>query len=639
MSSVQGPNQGLNFPLRLMFTEESYKPAPLENKLHYLIARDQPAASINKLVVDKGVSLDAQDPRYRLTPLAVAVMANNEALVADFLKRGANPLPRDRRNFTPLHYARILNNPRMEKLLVDAARARKAALPRLDELDRMLQSTRVRQEQHVANRFQRGKLIARSPLGFQLDTGIRFCDGVLATSDDLIDFWLSTDSMEPRFDLEGTNEFYQKALDRYRSKPRHLNYEVDRYKQIKIRASSDTPAFAIVGIHGGQMALPEDGENLEHRIHELTSEKVGNLVSLISTGFPNCFLETVYQDGIPLHILVSLKPIEKDEEHHFDFGPGHRHKFTDQDEPIEFEAYFAKNSPRKLYDQLQKIDFIKGRGVDIEALLTRKGMTTRLRYLFTTPFSLLTLCLDYPQYIDQILDLCADPEAMELLEIAEEHRDMVIALLSSLNAIYSTPDLRKGVISFIRQFKERNDLPNIIRMLHTLSNKIDTVQDLDSWNVLKVDLLEKSQALDALADWLRGEPNESRVLYHLKSQDKEYRDSLLLDLGTQVHAKYHSREKDLLRIRADIALFQWQKGQTSRDELVKALLRLSPEESNALWSRKEEHFRLTKTPEQYAGIRDLFVTVLPKLRGIKKTSSESSSSSAASKPDSKVDTD
>lgn len=636
MSALQGPNQGLHFPLKTMFPLERYKPAPLENKLHYLIARDQPAASINqviKLVIDKDLSLEAQDPHFRLTPLAVAVMANNEALVADFIKRRANPLPRDHRNFTPLHYARILNNPRMEKMLVDAARARKIALPRLDELDRMLKSTRIPQDdQHVAYRKIRGENFPKSSSAFQKDTGIRFCDGVLATNDDLIDFWLSNDSKQPPIDFEGTNDFYLKALDRYRSNPRNLCYEVDKHQQIKIRTTGHIPAFAIAGIIGGQMASQrEEDENLDQRIHELSSEKVGNLVSLIPSGFPNCFLETVYQDGIPLHAVFSLKPIEDDEELYFDFGPGHRHKFIDQDEPKEFQTYFEANSPQKLYEEIQKIDFLKGHEVDVKALLTRKGMLTRLRYLFTTPFSLLTLCLENPLYIDQILALCADPEAMEQLEIDVEYRDLTITLLSSLNTIFSTPDLRKGVIAFIRRFKEQNDLPNIIRMLHTLSQKIDSVQDLESWNALKADLLEKSQALDALADWLKGEPNEAMVLYHLKCQDKQYRDSLLLDLGTQVHSKYHSREKDLLRIRADIALFEWQKGQTSRGDLVKALLRLSPEEAKALWSRKERHFKLTKNTEEYEGVKDLFNHVLPELRALK--------SKAHRKADSKVDGD
>jgi len=616
MNSLQNPQ----FPVTKLFPVEGYKAAPLGYKLHYMAARNQPPGDIQKLL-DKGVSLDTPDPTYELTPLAVAAMAGNEAMVAGFLNRGANPLPRDWRNFTPLHYARIINNPKIEQLLIGAAKAKRIALPRLDELNRMLQS-RLPKNQFVADRYfqTKGTLISRSPSGFKADTGIEFYDGVLATPDDLIDFWLSIDSVDQRADVEGTNGFYAKALDRYRDNPPHLYYEKGRDDQIKVRANEKIPSFSIIGIHGGKMASHRDeNEDSEHRIHEIISEKVGNLPSLIPSGFPNCFFETIHQDGVPLQALVSLKPIEEHEELRVDFGPSHSQKFRDVEEPGQFESYFEENSPLQLMEQIEKVKCLKNEKIDPISVLTQKGMLTRLRYLFTTPFALLTLCLNTPKYIDEIIELCTNPGALAQLGIDKQNKDIVLTLMGCLKitVIETKQELRNHVISFIESFKKHNDLPNVIRMLHTLSEKIDSVKTVEQWHALQKDLLEKSQALDALAGWLKGESSDNLVLIHLKHQNKEYRDSLLLDLETQVKAKYHSKQPDLLRIQADIAIFERSRGEISRETLVKALLKLTPEESDALWDQKEPHFFATLPEKEYDNLLELFLEVLPQLRKVK----------------------
>ncbi len=573
------------FPLAQMFPSHSYGRARLDHKLHYLIALNQPIDSINK-VLEKGVDLEAKDPNYDLTPLAVAAMAGNGAVVDRLLRAKADPLPLDKVGWTPLHYLELSGNDEIKKMILTAAKTRR--LPNLKELHRTLNPRRPKPNEPIG--LVQNLRNRQSPLTaaeFSQMTGLAYSEDLVGTPKGLIDYWVhAVPQNDPRFSYK--KQKY--VAERFENQRDNLPKLAIKKESHQIIATSRIPSCGMIGFHGGKITPVEEGDaDKSCRLEEIDASQATNLAAMIGDGIPNCQITTVRIDGIQYHVVIATRTIEKGEELRMDFGPLHVSKYKYKAPSAETIEFYRQNSPSKLYEEIHAYEDSSPR-----EQIEKDGLRHQLRYLFSTPFLVLELLRQnmlQPEELQKILHEPDFPRTVEMDLAQELSYETIFSCWQQLNNKLKElpPGLAKEINENIYTHIKRHRIHSVVEFLDQLSVYIPQIVDRESWERVFSILEENSLVYEIIADWIKDETNDETARVALQSVDPRTRRQFIANTEFTIRDKFPNKKIPFDLIIGAVAISDWATDPTHAPYHLIALEKLSCATLTELYKSKRAH--------------------------------------------------
>lgn len=551
--------------------------------LHALIANGQcPSEQLSKWAIKNPVSIHEQDPITGVTALGVAVMAKNANLVYELLsKYRINPLPLDKMGWTPLHYAILLEDQVLQKLLTSAITTNDLAVPKLTELHTILNPAFPRPKDPVAKREDGTYLTAgQFKQLFHID---QYSSEAIATPRDLIKYW---EIGIPPSLIEQRQTYYTQKIQTYRQRPTELLLS----EKDEVIAGQDFKPGQVIGIHGGELTpftkkeleqLPR--EKASYRFHQLDAEKVTNLATLVTMqyGFPNCFLQTVNIEGIPCSFLLSLHSIKKGEIIRID--PGgleffEKHKFSSLTEDL--IEFCKKNSIRRIYRDLEIACSYNTDSA--ESTFAIEGLRSRFRYLFTTPSVLIQLVLEEIMTPQEIMGVATQSMFLSLTELSSVELHVILSLIQDLATIYpyvkESPSPKKKmlkgmIMKFLRQYEFRivfHFLNGLADRLSNPNNQSISPDQLIEWSNI---FQQNAKAEKILIQWLQGKVSSQeaeKAIQEIHFTDWIY---VIRDIP-QYFPPSFAKNLTFCRMAATVHFKQW--AEEKKNNLLSALALLYP---------------------------------------------------------------
>lgn len=573
------------FPLAQMFPSHAYGHAKLDHKLHYLIALNQPIASIDKLL-EKRIDLEAKDPNYDLTPLAVAAMAGNATVVDRLLRAKADPLPLDKLGWTPLHYLELTGNEEVKKMILTAAKTRR--LPNLKELHQTLNPRRPKPGEPIGFvQTLRGPQLPMTAAEFTEMTGVAYSEDLVGTPKGLINYWVhAVPQSDPRF----STKMQKYVAERFENQRENLPKLAIKKEKHQIITTSRIPSCGIIGFHGGKITPVGDGEaDKSCRLEEIDASQVTNLAAMIGDGIPNCQITTVRIEGIQYHVVIATRTIEIGEELRIDFGPHHISKYSYEVPSAEAIEFYRQNPPSKLYEMIHaSVDSSPREQIE------KDGLRLQLRYLFSTPFLVLELLRQNVLQPEEMQKLLRDPDFPRTAEIdiaQESSYDMIFSCWEKLNKKLKElpPGLAQEITENIYTHIKRHRLHSVVEFLDQLFACISLVVDRDSWERVFSTLEENALVYEIIADWIRDESSDETVRVALQSVDPRTRRQFIANTEFTIRKKFPNKQLPFELIIGAIALSDWATDPTHEPYHLIALERLSYPALAELYRSKRAH--------------------------------------------------
>ena len=456
-------------------------------ELHHLLAKGDPSA-LSRLASAKIEELNAADPIYRLTPLAVAAMTSNEQAAALLVRRGVDPLPLDHKRWTPLHYLTVAPNPAIEKLVKKAALSQRRAMPQLDEIRRMLNAHPPAATAPVAELKDQNGMKTITAKQFQELTDYTFCEEPSTTPEGLIDQWRQEQGWTDQPQMPA---FYSDCLKAYRRNPPKLY--LDENGSVYTRTPCEP--YQIIAIHGGEFPLSSFQ----------VPQKIANMGSLIGDGFPNCYMEQILVDGIPMQVIFSLQKLKAGEKLTYDYGEEHPIKFEYQPLSQETKDYYLTHSLQEMFREIQSICPTEARPQDV---LRRRGQISKLRYVVNNQYVLVSLLLERgidTQTLTEVL--LRQPKNLKSLGLSvpgkklfREMLDVYAKILLHMGAL--PPSIENKVKDFIFSVMRSFPLHIFLRMMQSLGKEIESVKDLPSWRKVHSEMKKRILLLTTFLGWI-----------------------------------------------------------------------------------------------------------------------------------------
>lgn len=388
------------FPLKSeMFPRSSFSKNHRETALHFYLAHQNRGSIDTWLGVVKAkhrTFVNEAEPRYKLTPLAVAAMARDSHSAKKLLEMGADPKLGASHGWTPLHIAELQGDQEMITVL----KAHDTALATIqDEQGLTPSELRARTEVQPAAdddqvffyRNEAGEVVAGSAAKFRELTGAQFTSRVLVSPNALVGEWLdqATRSESVEQDLLGEldDALRPNILKGFEEAPLYLQKNDLGYGVFAREAiAAGTPLM----LYGGKIREARGGVGVAENAYthgEINGTDVRNLGPLVNDSFPNAlFVRISHYDGLKdSTFLIATRDIEPDEEITVDYGGGHEVKRNHTElNPERLEAYFKTHS-------LQNV--LTGAGNSVKDPLRYLDEGALFSYLAGTPSSMLHLLL------------------------------------------------------------------------------------------------------------------------------------------------------------------------------------------------------------------------------------------------------
>ncbi len=530
-----------------MFPRDGYATAPTAQKLHYLIALRQPLSSIVKLL-KKVDHVDEKDPLYKLTPLAVAAMDGNADVVKILLALGANPLPLDKVNWTPLHYLEIERNGEIEQMIKTAAKTRD--LPNLKELQCVL-NPRFPENKEPVVLQQQPNGITRELRAEEFNRlyGMTYSHELVGTRESLAKYWLSavrkTDpELEARF-----------LKNRFKLPPLALKSGTHQVITTQGISSGD-----IVGFHGGKISPAAPGERDEKahaRMGEVDAGEITNLAAMIKDGTPNCHNEVIDVGGIPYQLFIASRPIKAGEELRIDFGPYHCDKFEYQPISRETIEFYRQNTPMKFFSMLMNTVNPSSRKI-AEIELYR----AQISYLISNPFLVFELLHQKLLDPQQLYDLLNEPLFQKILNLSNVQIDSFCIFLEGWMAITKVrlPNrLACRISRDIYTFIKAHPIDIVIQFMDQLKRRVPDLERQTAWGDVLAVLKKNAEAESLCTDWLKDEATDAEARLAIQSIALIDRKQFITNMRQSAAENFPTKQKPLKAIVASVAISEWAK--------------------------------------------------------------------------------
>lgn len=537
-----------------------------------------------------------------LTPLAVATILGNLGLVRLLLSKGANPLSTDRHQWTPIHFAEILGHKHIQPELIDALKKTDAVMvPRLNYLRQVLNPIHPNPQEIVAYEKTKKGFVPITAQKFKSRTGAQFFNGVESTPERLLAYWetVAPKKMDPNTLARKIS--YLEAFREYEKRPPELYLDG---KNVCIKESIGIGKA--LGVYGGIIETELGGSKF-YRICETNGELVRNLATIIPDGVPNCFFQTIELDGVPRHLLISMKELKAGEKLFVDFGPLHSIKYEYTPISEEVTSFYKKNSPaallKKLDSQLPRMKSYKNK-IEAEKTLGEIG------YLLSTPFALIEMVLNGMIHID---------EMDSVMEIAVSYTHLTLdwkkALQQTVSGLKFIMDVfiplqydpqkllvKRDILELFR----KHSLHNVVRFFPILKTDCRRFNTSDERIKFFKSLKEHAVLDNVVEAWIDGEMCPASAEVALRAMQEKRRQLVIPDLIELVRFKYQNKLQELFEIMAGLELRLWfENGGGDSNKLSVCLESLSFDARYDFYLRRVPHFK-NKYPELADEIDKIF---------------------------------
>lgn len=381
------------FPLTTkMFPEEQATDRTYQ--LHHYIAHGE-SKKADFWMARMQPDLNAQDPVYRLTPLAVAALAGDVLRAQKLLDGGADAKLADVQGWTPLHFATL----QQDEAMMTTLKAHDAALETLQNRSgqtpaqlfaRVQCQSAPDEEQVFFYRNDEGDIVAGTAAKFREMTGASYGKQTQGSPEAFAQVWeRSARELTPQLLAAYVSEIAEGRLDPVGAAK---VYVAPSKAGLGLFARERIPAGTSIALYTG--VLSQQPLDLEYYMQGIDAKDVRSVAALANDGFPNAaIVPSFFQDGFGMTpCLKTLVAIERDQEITYNYGHGHPAKEQARLElnASQLEQYFKRVSIDRLF-------------MDFENTETKTRAVEMIRYLMDTPGAVLHLLLKGIWSTDQLL--------------------------------------------------------------------------------------------------------------------------------------------------------------------------------------------------------------------------------------------
>lgn len=315
-------------------------------------------------LLSKGVDIPGEG-NFRLTPLIAAILNNQLEYTKKILEFTNNINAEDNQKYTAAHYAAIVANPDILKLLEERGanfeQVNAYGTTPLDILDIYCEAY-CKKLKFLIYPFKKGPGFDRkfylqrfhseylpctifSP---QSLLGVRVTGPSHSWCPEILRQYVREQFEEMRKTDEIVPKIYIQSLERKDDEtpiPEFLK------GQLEVRARKDIAPGEIIGEYTGYHShiqtnskFPYGDKSLGNACNGyIHAERGGNFMSLINHGPPNSASVTHFYRGLPHQVIIALRPIKKDEPIYLDYGKIYfKHKVVEELSPKTLQEYYEK---------------------------------------------------------------------------------------------------------------------------------------------------------------------------------------------------------------------------------------------------------------------------------------------------------
>lgn len=528
------------FPLKTqMFPMERFSKKEKSSALHFYIAHGNQKAATQWLgTVQKKYSgfVNAQDPRFQLTPLAVAAMARDVETARKLLGAGADAKLADVHGWTPLHFATLQQDEAMMTVLKThdaglAAIKNQAGLTPDALFDRTKVEPAGDDEQVFFYKNEAGEVVAGSAKTFRELTGATFTPRVVATPKGLAADWLRRAVNEENHRLRSSAA----TIDRYNQ------LSVDFFKQDQPDKFLSPPKvymekgpagwglFAGETIAPGTPIVPYGGELLEQMSDDppeddayyydgIEAKEKRHLGAMVNDSTPNAALTAEkYGDGLCRNCYVAaLRKIEPGEQITVDYGWYADLKFDHRElKEAELEAQCRQIPLETLPQKVVDFAFMEK---NFKSFVQLQSL---FQYLMGTPSGLVHLLLKGLITPKQLAQFCANVPQFDTLQGDPGVIGKMGVYLRMVQQWYQhRPRLSNSLISELIELNRTHSIRLVLLVMQYIERSLEETSTPPSWEIVSPHLFVLEGVVAHLVSlersFAKGELHQEAFLGYLK---------------------------------------------------------------------------------------------------------------------------
>jgi len=505
------------FDLKEVFPFSKFTDLPRSEKkrycLHFYITHGGSNRNHAFSMLEKDVSLLSQeDPQYRLTPFAVAVIQNDEEIAEALKNKGAEIECRDHQGWAPLHYAVLEGNVRMQQLLrewghSDEVFTNSQATPQ-QCADRLCSQDIEDDAKVFAYRDpDTQEILEGTAAKFQELTGARFTAEMITTPKGLFKEWCCSqrgNEVSP-FWLK----FLELAVSKYelfRQNPPRLYLDLSCTVGYGVFAREVIPKGSFVELYLG-MKKGGEPEDVSYYIPDadIDGKECRNLGPMMNDGFPNVIPINIQNiDGFTeLQGFIAIEDISENEEIFWDYGESHtlvkqHHSEARTDQIVQWI--------QSLYEGESLLIPGEPQGNNLEEYLKHFSFIRKVHYLYNTPKTTIRLLLNSqldPDLLFTLSEVVPLPDDSDFARVLQQ----TVGFIKFLKL--DSEQVRTQICEFLLDCLDQRPFLTVFPVLaYYVDQKVKKLDPPDNWLDIFHKFLNASACLENITEKRQGDKED-----------------------------------------------------------------------------------------------------------------------------------